>query len=206
VPDQQDDSATPPWRQRSPLRATYFARPTVQVARELLGTLLVHELPSGPRVGRVVETEAYVGPDDHASHAHRGRTGRTWPMFGPPGHAYIYLIYGIHNCLNVVTEPDGYPAAVLLRALEPVEGLAGPASGPGLVCRALQIDRGLNGVSVTGPPLYFLPGDGPLPSGRIAQGRRVGIDYAGEWAARPWRFWVADSQAVSGRRGARRRG
>jgi DNA-3-methyladenine glycosylase len=94
---------------------------------------------------------------------------------------------------------------VLLRAIEPVEGLSGPASGPGLLCRALVIDRELNGANLTRPPLYFVAGDRPLPAERIAQGPRIGLDYAGEWAAKPWRFWIADSPAVSGRRRAPRR-
>jgi DNA-3-methyladenine glycosylase len=175
----------------------FFARPTVEVARDLLGTLLVHEIEGGVRVGRVVEAEAYVGPDDRGSHGHRGRTARNWPMFGPPGHAYVYLIYGMYNCLNVVTELEGYPAAVLLRAIEAVDGLAGHARGPGLLCRAMEIDRQLSGADITVAPLYFLRGDSPLPAVRIASGPRIGIDYAGEWADRPWRFWVADSPAVS---------
>ena len=183
-------------RDGAPLPAEFFARPTLEVARELLGALLVHERPEGRLVGRVVETEAYIGPEDRASHASRGRTARTEPMFGPPGRAYVYLIYGVHHCLNVVTEAEGYPAAVLIRALEAVEGLPGPARGPGLVCRLMEIDRRYTGADVTVPPLYFLPGE-PVPEERVARGPRVGVDYAGEWAARPWRLWVADSPAVS---------
>lgn len=183
-----------------PLPTAFFARPTLEVARELLGALLVHKRPSGRLVGRVVETEAYVGPEDRGSHAHRGRTARTWPMFGPPGRAYVYLIYGVHHCFNVVTEGEGYPAAVLIRALEAVEELPGPARGPGLVCRLMDIDRRFTGLALTAPPLYFAAGQ-RVPNERVATGPRVGIDYAGEWAARPWRFWVAGSAAVS--RGAR---
>jgi DNA-3-methyladenine glycosylase len=185
------------WQRGEVLAADFFARPTLQVARALLGALLVHERPDGPRVGRVVETEAYIGQDDRGSHARHGRTARTWPMFGPPGHAYVYLIYGIHHCLNVVTEPEGYPAAVLLRALEPVMGLSSSASGPGNLCRAMEIDRRLTNADLTRPPHYFLSGDAPLPAEAINQGPRVGIDYAGDWAQLPWRFWVANSPAVS---------
>jgi DNA-3-methyladenine glycosylase len=188
------------WRRGVPLGASFFARSTLEVARDLLGTLLVHELPDETLVGRVVETEAYVGPDDRGSHAYRGRTARTWPMFGPPGRAYVYLIYGMHSCLNVVTEAEGYPAAVLLRALEAVAGLAASARGPALLCRAMAIDRRLNAADLTAPPLYFRTGDSPISTTRIASGPRVGISYAGEWAARPWRFWIADSPAVSRRR------
>jgi DNA-3-methyladenine glycosylase len=172
------------------------------VARGLLGARLVHEAPDGRRVGRVVETEAYVGPDDRGSHAYRGETPRNAVMFGPPGVAYVYLIYGLHHCLNVVTEVAGYPAAVLLRALEPVEGLEGPARGPGLLCRALGIDRSHNGLDLTAPPLYFLPPEASIDAGRVAAGPRVGIDYAGSWADLPWRFWLADSPAVSRLRAA----
>ena len=187
-----DDS----WRRAPPLSRDFFDRPTLDVARDLLGMLLVHELPAGPRVTRIVETEAYVGPEDRGSHARRGRTARTAPMFGPPGHAYVYLIYGVHYCLNVVTEREEYPAAVLLRAAEAVAGLPGPARGPGLLCRLLQIDLKANETDLTAPPLYLAAGT-PVEPERIARGPRIGIDYAGEWAARPWRFWVADSPAVS---------
>jgi DNA-3-methyladenine glycosylase len=191
------------WPTGVPLGADFFARNTLTVAQDLLGTLLVHELADAVLVGRVVETEAYIGPDDRGSHAHRGRTARTAPMFGPPGHAYVYLIYGMHSCLNVVTDADGYPAAVLLRAVEAVEGLPGPARGPALLCRAMEIDRRYTGINLTSPPLYFLPGDSPIPTDHVASGPRIGIDYAGDWAARPWRFWVAASPAVSRGRVAR---
>jgi len=196
-PGPEQQLATENWRRGAPLEGAFFARPTVEVARDLLGTLLVHELPDGTRVGRVAETEAYVGPEDRGSHAHRGRTDRNWPMFGPPGRAYVYLIYGVHHCLNVVTETDGYPAAVLLRAIEAVAGLPGPARGPALLCRTLAIDRRFTGADLTRPPLYFLAGDSPLSSSQIASGPRIGIDYAGEWATRPWRFWINGSPAVS---------
>jgi len=118
-------------------------------------------------------------------------------MFGPPGRAYVYFIYGMHTCLNVVTEADDRPAAVLIRAVAGVEGLAGPARGPGLVCRALEIDRSFNGADLTLPPLYFVESELPLTDERVAVGPRVGIDYAGSWAELPWRFWIADSPAVS---------
>lgn len=186
-----------PWLDGEPLGPAFFARPTLEVARELLGALLVHQLPDGPRVGRIVEVEAYIGPEDRASHAYRGKTARTWPMFGPPGHAYVYLIYGMHHCLNIVTEPEGYPAAVLLRALEPVAGLPQSASGPGRLCRAMGVDRRHNGRPVTAPPLYVLPAPQTPLSASVACGPRVGIDYAGDWAVRPWRFWLDGNPFVS---------
>ncbi len=192
---------------RRALRRSFFARDTLVVARELLGTLLVHQLADGPRVGRVVETEAYLGQDDRGSHARFGPTARNQPMYGQAGRAYVYLIYGLYNCLNVVTEQEGVPAAVLLRALEPVVGAVGSASGPGLLCRAMAIDRRQNCADLTEPPLFFLPADQVIEAERVRQGPRVGIDYAGEWATRPWRFWVSDSRVVSrGRSSGRRAG
>jgi DNA-3-methyladenine glycosylase len=175
----------------------FYERPTLTVARELLGCWLVHELPSGRREGRIVETEAYIGADDRASHASRGRTRRTEVMFGPPGVAYVYLIYGMHNCLNVVTEPAGYPAAVLVRALEPGLGVELPTNGPGRLCRALAIDRSHNGHDLVHGPLRIERRDSAPSPDRIEVGPRVGVDYAGEWAARPWRFMVAGSPGIS---------
>ena len=184
----------------------FFARPTLEVARRMLGLYLVHETPAGRRAGRVVETEAYVGPEDRASHAARGLTQRTRVMFGPPGHAYIYLVYGLHCCFNVVTEAAGYPAAVLVRALEPAEGLPPGTStrGPGLLCRALGIDRRLNGADLVTGALYLEDrGDVVLPAD-IAAAPRIGVSYAGAWADRPWRFYVRSSGGGSGRGSAGR--
>src|ERR1700733_11281296 len=129
------------------LPRSFYARDSVAVARDLLGMQLVIRQPAGLRVGRIVETEAYQGPEDLAAHSAGGRrTARTEVMFGPAGHAYVYLIYGMWNCLNVVVAKRGVPQAVLLRALEPVAGLTVPSWGPGLLCRALGIDRSFNGV------------------------------------------------------------
>ena len=107
------------------------------------------------RVGRIVETEAYLGPHDLAAHSARGLTARTRVMFGPPGHAYVYLIYGMHHCLNVVTEREGHASAVLLRAIEPVRNVTGRTAGPGLLCRAMGIDRRLNGHDLLSDDLYI---------------------------------------------------
>src|SRR5262245_9463578 len=120
-------------------------------------------------------------------------------MFGAPGVAYVYLIYGMHHCLNVVTEPPGYPGAVLIRALEPLEGLDGRTDGPGRICKELAIDRRLNGAELAPPELWLEAGQAV---GAIASGPRIGVDYAGEWAARPWRFWIPGNRSVS--RGASR--
>lgn len=180
-----------------PLRRPFYDRPTLTVARELLGCWLVHELPDGRREGRIVETEAYVGLEDLASHASRGRTPRTEIMFGPPGHAYVYVIYGMHHCLNVVTEATGYPAAVLIRALEPGLGVSLATNGPGRLCRALDIDRRHNGVDVVHGPLWIERRGPAVGAEDVATAPRVGVDYAGEWAVRPWRFLLADSRHVS---------
>jgi len=116
-------------------------------------------------------------------------------MFGPPGFAYVYLVYGMYHCLNVVTEAEGYPAAVLLRALEPVEGLAASASGPGRLCRAMEIDLACNGADLTNGSLYLAAG--ATPTGRVVAAPRVGVGYAGDWALKPYRFYLADNPWVS---------
>jgi DNA-3-methyladenine glycosylase len=178
----------------------FYARPTLEVARALIGCRLVHETSEGIKIGRIVETEAYVGPEDRASHASRGRTPRTEVMFGPPGHAYVYLIYGMYCCLNFVTEAQGYPAAVLIRAVEPEGEISREnASGPGRLCRVFGIDRRLDRVDVTLPPLFVMRGPRGRPN--VATSRRIGVDYAREWSKRPWRFFDAESQAVSRPRG-----
>jgi len=171
--------------EEAPLDVAFYARDTVVVARDLLGRILVH----GERRGRIVETEAYVGEHDLACHASKGRTPRTAVMFGPPGRAYVYLIYGMHHCFNVVTEPEGHACAVLIRGLAPLDGETLAGHGPGRLCRALGIDRRLDGHDLTEPPLTLRPGT-PIAARRIARGPRIGVDYAGAWAAAPLRFWV----------------
>jgi DNA-3-methyladenine glycosylase len=141
-----------------------------------------------------VEVEAYIGPDDRASHARVGRKGRAAIMYGPAGFAYVYQIYGLHFCFNVVAETDGFPGAVLVRAIETPGG-----NGPALVCRALGIDRGCNGLDLTTSDL-FVADAAPVQDQHIRMGPRIGVDYAGEWAAHPWRLWVASSQHISRRR------
>lgn len=169
------------------LGTDFFDRDTLQVANDLLGKLLVREVDGQVRWGRLVEVEAYRGPDDRAAHSWRGLTPRTKVMFGPPGHAYVYFIYGMHHCLNFVTRPEGFPEAVLVRALEPGPRL-GRCSGPALVCRALGIDRSLNGAKLV-PPLLYVVDDGFRPGpGAVIRTPRIGVAYAGEWAELPWRF------------------
>jgi DNA-3-methyladenine glycosylase len=159
---------------------------------------LVHADGVTLRAGRIVETEAYRGPQDLAAHSSRGRTPRTEVMFGPPGHAYVYFIYGFWHCLNVVTAATGVPHAVLLRALEPLTGIEDRTWGPGLLCRAMHIDKRLNGMDLCGDVLWLeRPSAGSRRPVRIARSARIGVDYAGEWARRPWRFYDKDSRYVS---------
>ncbi len=185
-------------RRGAKLPRSFYARPSLVVAPELLGLHLVHNDGGTLRIGRIVETEAYMGPEDLAAHSAGGRrTARTEVMFGPPGHAYIYFIYGFWNCLNVVTSPAGVPHAVLLRAIEPVAQVGHGTWGPGLLCRALGIDRTLNGTDLRGDVLWIeRPARDARPV-RIRAGPRIGVEYAGEWANRPWRFFERDSPFVS---------
>ena len=171
---------------RKILPQSYFTRPTVTVARSLIGKYLVRVIEGRSVAGRIVEVEAYVGPEDKACHASNGRTPRTDVMFGSGGIAYVYLIYGMYHCLNVVTEREGFPSAVLIRAIE-LEG--GLIDGPGKLCRALQIDRSLNRADLTsGESLWFEDRGEAVGRGSIEAHPRVGVDYAGEWAKKPWRF------------------
>jgi DNA-3-methyladenine glycosylase len=189
--------------------------PVAAAARALLGALLVRDDGTGRRVARIVETEAYDGPQDRASHARAGRTARTAVMFGPPGHAYVYLVYGMHHCLNVVCGPEGSASAVLIRAVEPIAGVemmraargttAGPdarlGAGPARLCQALAIDRRLDGIDLLadeGLRLCRAPGAAAAAgSDAIVNGPRVGVSYAGEWADQPWRFGIAGHPSLS---------
>ena len=172
------------------------------MTRGLLGKLLVRESGGRRLEGRLIELEAYCGPEDLAAHSKHGLTNRTRVMFGPPGHAYVYLIYGMHHCLNFVTQPAGIPQAVLVRALEPGPGV-GRCAGPGLLTRALEIDLGLNGAALTPPHLYVVD-DGFQPD-RIYATARIGVDSSGpEWAPLPWRY-CTDSPLLSRRLTARQR-
>jgi DNA-3-methyladenine glycosylase len=182
---------------RKPARS-FFLKSTLTVARELIGMHLVHRSARGePHRGRIVETEAYQGPHDLAAHSARGRTQRTQVMYGPPGFAYVYFIYGMWNCLNVVTARAGRPHAVLLRALEPLSDPRARTWGPGLLCRAFQIGRELNGTDLRGDTLWLEYPPGRVSTPRIARATRIGVDYAGEWALRRWRYFDADSAFVS---------
>lgn len=179
----------------------FFARDAETVAHDLLGCLLVRRTAIGDRICRIVETEAYVGAHDLACHASKGRTARTEPMFGEAGHAYVYFVYGMHHLLNVVTGPVDDPQAVLIRGAEPWPStgrLDASLAGPAKLCKALGITtQEHNRLDVcAGGELIFLPRPAPL-SEEIAASPRIGIDYAGEWAAKPLRFHLRGSSGVS---------
>lgn len=194
----------------------FFFRPTHEVARDLLGVWLMRSTADGDCGGPIVEVEAYGGPADRASHARAGRTNRTRPMFGEVGHAYVYLVYGMHECLNVVARAaDAEAGAVLIRAIEPVVGVdlmrarrgraADPdwrlCAGPARLTAALAVDRALDSHDLTTPGrLWLAPPPKPAEL-EIATGPRIGVDYAGpEWAAQSWRFWIAGHPSVSGKK------
>jgi len=197
-----------------PLPRSFYLQPTLRVARALLGKILVHDTPEGRTAGRIVEVEAYRGPADRAAHSAGGhRSARNEVMYGPPGRAYVYFVYGMHHCMNVVCQPPGTPEAVLLRALEPTAGQAlmrrrrglaeAPAwrlcRGPGALCQAMAITRAENGADLVRGRLRILDAP-PGAAAAIIRTPRVGVDYAGPDARRPWRFVVVGTRAVSGRR------
>lgn len=175
------------------LPRSFYDRDTITVARELLGKYLVH----GSRVGRIVEVEAYLGPHDLAAHSAKGLTERTRVMFGPPGYAYVYFIYGIYHCMNVVTEREGHASAVLLRAVEPVRNVSGRTCGPGLLCRALHIDRRLNAHDLLSVDFYIAAPTKDAGPVAIVKRPRVGVDYARHWAKRHLRFYIKGNPFVS---------
>ncbi len=181
-----------------PLPRAFYARPAIEVAPELLGRYLVRTVDGERRVGRIVEVEAYLGSHDRAAHSSRGVTPRTRVMFGPPGHAYVYLIYGLHHCMNVVVDQEGEGAAILIRALEPVHGIHARTQGPALLCKALDIDRRLNAYDLSGPELFVAEPEEMQPF-KIVRRPRIGVDYAGAWARRLLRFYIQGNSCVSRR-------
>ncbi len=183
--------------------ASFYDRGPELVARDLLGAVLRVVDDTGPVSGRIVETEAYLGPHDPASHSVVGRTVRTWHMFGPPGTAYVYFVYGMHWCVNAVTREEGFGSAVLIRAIEPIEGIdrmrgrrprakrhADLSNGPAKLCAALGIDRAMDGLMLTGSSPLTIHAGNPIPDSRVIIGPRIGITKAVEW---PLRFRVDDS-------------
>ena len=174
----------------------FYAQDTIEVAKALLGKLLVHKVDGVEYVGRIVETEAYLGPHDLAAHSCRGLTPRTQVMFGLPGYAYVYLIYGIYNCVNVVTEGEGHASAVLIRALEPVKNIDKSTRGPGLLCKAMHIDRTLNAHDLLSDDFYIAENT-EVKKITIVKKKRIGVDYAKHWANRLLRFYIKNNAFVS---------
>ena len=194
------------WEQTR-LARDFYARGVLTVARECIGKVLIHVSPEGLVAGRIVEAEAYRGPEDLAAHSARGRrTARNEPMWGPPGHAYVFFVYGMHWHLNLVTGGEGEPHAVLIRGVEPIEGLEEMArrrgmaadrreltNGPGKLCVAFGVDRRHDRSDLCAGPLFLADG----PPTRATRARRIGIDYAGAWALKRWRFLEPGNPYVS---------
>ena len=192
----------------TPLPHSFYEGGVLDVARAMIGKVLVHVLPEGPAAGRIVECEAYRGPADRAAHSAGGRrTARTEVMFGPPGHAYLFLLYGMHWAFNVVVGPVGHPHAILVRAVEPVLGAEGMAArrgvdagsvrltnGPGKLCAALGLDAAAYGADLCGADLFLAEGEARAAIGRSP---RINVDYAGAWAKKPWRFYERGNRYVS---------
>ncbi len=178
------------------LPRAFYNRDTITVAKELLGKYLIHLSQGVKKIGKIVEVEAYLGPHDLASHSSKGMTNRTRVMFGPPGFAYVYFIYGMYYCVNVVTEEEGMGSAVLIRAIEPVKNIEGRTQGPGLLCKALQIDKKLNGHDLLSDDFYIAD---PLTNEpfSIVRKSRIGVAYARHWAKRLLRFYIRGNAFVS---------
>jgi DNA-3-methyladenine glycosylase len=199
------------------LQRAFYKKDTVNVARQLLGKILVHESLQGTTAGRIVETEAYCGPEDLAAHSSGGRrTERNEVMYGQKGHAYVYLIYGMYHCVNLTTgNVPAKPEAVLIRALEPVRGeelmanrrgfsagqVGNLAGGPGRLCIAMGITKVQNKLDLTVPPLY-VEDAASISATNIVEATRVGVDYAGQWKKLPWRFYIQGNSCVSVKRKA----
>lgn len=177
------------------LTRDFYARPAEVVARELLGKVIVHHVHRRVLRARIVETEAYVGEHDLASHSSKGRTARTEVMFGPPGHAYVYLIYGMHDMFNIVCAAEGDAQAVLVRAAEPLAGVDANLSGPGRLARGLHISRREDGIDLMADRLYLVDDGGRRP--KVVRTPRIGVDYAGAWKDELLRFIDPTSHAVS---------
>jgi DNA-3-methyladenine glycosylase len=190
----------------NPLPREFYDRSTLKVARDLLGKVLIRQSPNSTMRTKIVDVEAYVGPQDKACHASKGRTKRTAIMFGPAGFTYVYLIYGMYHCLNIVTEQEDYPAAILIRGLEILEkknpqAIPTRIDGPGRVCRFLEIDRTHNGLDATlGTNIWVEDHGLAIPRKHTQALPRIGVDYAGEWARKLWRFCLPAPPSIQKRR------
>ncbi|AMP90426.1 DNA-3-methyladenine glycosylase [Legionella pneumophila] len=178
------------------LPRSFYERDTVLVAKELLGKYLVHHYGLEERIGRIVEVEAYLGQHDLACHSSKGLTKRTKVMFGPAGYAYVYLIYGMHYCMNVVTEKEGIGSAVLIRALEPIKNIQDRTQGPGLLSKAMRIDSKLNHRDLLSDDFYIAEPNNPTDF-TIVKKPRIGVHYAKEWANELLRFYIKDNPYIS---------
>lgn len=197
------------------LTARFFERPTLTVARELLGKYLTVKQRGNILSGKIVETEAYIGEDDYACHASKGRTARSETLYQKAGTLYVYLVYGMYHCLNIVTERADFPSAVLIRAVEPCEGIAlmrkrrgtnavhNLASGPGKVCEAFGITKKMNGKTMRESALWIKDRGESADAAAIAQSPRIGVHYAGKCARYPWRFYIKNSSFVSHHKGGK---
>ena len=193
----------------SPLPRSFYARETVEVARDLIGKRIVRTLSATRLIGRIVEAEAYRGEDDPASHAHQGKTDRTVPMFGPPGYTYVYFIYGMHWMFNIVAHRESGPGAVLIRALEPECGievmqdhrgdrpLDKLTDGPAKLAQALAVDGDLNSLDLCDPAELTVIDGSLRPEESINAGPRIRVPGDAEAKAHPWRFWIEDNAFVS---------
>lgn len=183
---------------RHRLKSDWFARPALLVAKELVGKVLVRQLPSGSFRYRITEVEAYCGTRDLACHASKGKTKRTEVMFGPAGHIYVYLIYGMYHCLNLVTAQTDEAEAVLIRAVEPLFATDQKPVGPSKLCHALSIDKSLNGQKLGRVSGLWIEDDGytVLPK-QLGKSARRGVAYAKKYALKPWRFYLKSSKFVS---------
>jgi len=185
------------------LKSHFYRQNTFKIAKALLGKFIIRKIGKKIFIGKIVETEAYYGPNDLASHASRGKTERTKIMFSQPGTAYIYLIYGMYYCFNIVTEARNFPAAILIRAVEPIN-FKKETNGPGKFCRAFKIDKKLNGENLITSKKLYLAEDLKSSSAealkerrQIKSAKRIGVDYAGKYKNKLWRFYLKNNQFVS---------
>lgn len=178
------------------LPRSFYDRDTILVAKDLLGKYIIHKTNGVTQIGKIVEVEAYLGAHDLAAHSAKGRTPRTQVMFGPPGHSYVYLIYGIYHCVNFVTQAEGHASAVLIRALEPIKNIDQRTQGPGLLCKAMHIDKRLHGHDLLSNDFYVAATD-EIETFTIVKRPRIGVDYAKHWAKRLLRFYIKGNPYVS---------